>query len=117
MGMYIQVFEENTTQSKKNWRSPVVYIHSDSEEVLYFIKKWRYELNKYTNNGKNSGMPMDHLDVNTCFCDLLYQLGKYYLDNTDKRLTDGRIKSWIRCFNETEINNSTGHIIEIFLKN
>lgn len=105
--MYIQLKED------ENWKSPVLYIHSDEDEALEFINNWKQEVKELAKNSK-LGTPLARLDVNTAFCDLLYKIGQYYLDTTGDTVGDaGFIQSWLRCFNESEIKEK---IIIINLK-
>lgn len=105
--MYVQLKED------ENWKSPVLYIHSDEDEALQFIEEWKQSVIRFSKESK-LGTPLSRLDVNTAFCDLVFKISAYYLESSgDTVKSQMFIQSWLRCFNESEIKEK---IIIINLK-
>lgn len=103
--MYVQLVED------ENWKSPLLYIHSDKDEALQFIEEWKQSVIKFSKESK-LGTPLSRLDVNTAFCDLVFKVSAYYLETSgDTVKSQMFVQSWLRCFNESWVKNKDEIVI------
>jgi hypothetical protein len=109
MALLIQLYEN------ENWKSPILYIHSDEKEALTFIEEWRIGLIKWAKNTKHS--PLSRLDCSTALVDLVHKISNYYLETGGQELYNGQIASWLRLISEDEAANHVEEIIKIKLEN
>ena len=73
MSMYVQLVD------KDNFRSPVLYIHSDEEEFMEQILAWKKDLLALRKEYPAvDGLPLGRLDPDVAMVDLLRYLGNYY---------------------------------------
>lgn len=76
--MYIRLVD------KQNFKSPILYIHSDEDEWLEQINIWRRDLLAWVETHPLlSGMPLARLEADMCIVDLIRHLSQYYVDYND----------------------------------
>lgn len=103
MALYIRIVD------KANFKSPVLRIHSDEDEFLKIINKWREELLIWAAIPQNQGVPLSLIDAHTAMVDLLRELTAYYVA-TDYRKT-GRIRMTFSLYDNSSM--TTEKIIDI----
>lgn len=93
--MYIILIDEH------GFTSPALSIHSDHDEFLVEVEKWKKDLhetikaNKYVN-----GLPLGRLEASTCMVDLVRHLANYYVESTPLSFVEpGNVWSCLRLVN------------------
>jgi len=94
---------------KDNWKSPVLYIHSDEKEFMVEIEKWKKDLLEWVASLDYDNTPLARLDANTCIVDLLRHITDYHVRTTPG--CGGRIRATLRLFDESYADGDD--IIEI----
>lgn len=103
--MYIRLVDEH------NFKSPILYIHSDEDEFMAEIEKWKKDLLEFVkNNPKVDGLPLGGFDASTCMVDLMRHLTQYYVESTEFSFVEKNIRvlGTLRLLNEDYL---TGHVV------
>jgi len=102
--MYLQLID------KDNFKSVILYIHSDTDEFLKVIDAWKDELLNYARQEQEHngvGFPLSRLEVDTCIVDLLRVLTEYYVKTSAFiKPHTGRIMATMRLLNESDLTNA-----------
>lgn len=105
MGLYVKI------QDKFSF-SPVLYIHSDEEEVTQFIQEWSKNLLNWAKNHTGVELPLSRLECTTILVDLIYQLSKLYVNTMPEDIKrQDKIQSWLRLYNFEDVKNEEIWII------
>lgn len=96
--MYIQLID------KDNFKSPILYIHSDEEEFVEQIMLWKKSLHELRKNyPKVDGLPLGRLEPDVAMVDLIRHLGNYYVENIPLSfLPNGHVYGCLRLVNEAD---------------
>jgi hypothetical protein len=97
--MYIQLVD------KDNFKSPVLYIHSDEDEFMEQIQAWKKDLHELREEYPAiDGLPLGRLEPDTAMIDLLRYLGNYYVESTPLSfLPPGHVYGCLRIMDSKKV--------------
>lgn len=102
--MYIQLVDKHGSES------PLLYIHSDHEEFMAEINKWKGGLLEWAKQDIVRGLPLGRLEASTCMVDLLHHLTGYFVECAKNDLAkyeyfQNRITNCLRLLNSDYLDS------------